>query len=269
MSDPLKKVRTGDPLVVPAQAYNAFIDAARDFQQRTAHIGQTATPGYRSAGIVLVKNESGAARERFDVLGLGDPVILPDVGDTAEQQFKNAVALRGELPDETLHKGKFVILAEPLATGAIGRAYLAGVTVVRLRLENSAQKVEAAEIIDADATALQPAPSGSAAVLWHQEQTGDVWAVVRLGNAAGTHDNPKVLGGSGDTADTEEWDVDGQEEGCDGVQFSPIRLYWSGTSGDPVYQFIRTPTYDSIGRLVHVPAEVRSTAFGTGNCEGA
>jgi len=266
MSDPMKKVKPGDALAIPAEAYNAFIDAARDFQQRTRHIGQQATPGYRSAGIVLVKNESGANRLRFEVLGLGEPIILPDAD---EQQFKNTVAFRGEMPDETLHKGRFVILAEPLATGAIGRAYLAGVTAVRLRLEDSAQKVDAAEIIDADATALQPAPAGSAAVLWHQEQTGDVWAVVRLGNAAGTHDNPKVLGGSGDTADTEEWDVDGQEEGCDGVQFSPIRLYWSGTSGDPVYQFIRTPTYDSIGRLVHVPAEVRSTAFGTGNCEGA
>jgi len=181
MSDPMKKVQAGQPLAIPAEAYNAFIDAARDFQQRTRHVGQQATPGYRSAGIVLVKNESGADRLRFEVLGLGDPIILPDAD---EQQFKNVVAFRGEMPDETLHKGRFVILAEPLADGAIGRAYLAGVTAVRLRLEDSAQKVEAAEIIDADATALQPAPAGSAAVLWHQEQTGDVWAVVRLGNAA-------------------------------------------------------------------------------------
>lgn len=184
MADAMKKVSTGDPLRIPAQAYNAFIDAARDFQQRTAQIGQQATPGYRSAGIVLVKNESGEARQRFDVLGLGEPVILPDAGDAAEQSFKNAVAFRGDLPDETEHKGKFVILAEPLATNAIGRAYLAGVTAVRLRLEDSAQKVKAAEIIDADATALQPSSGGSAAVLWHQEQTGDVWAIVRLGNVA-------------------------------------------------------------------------------------
>ncbi len=30
----LKKVSTGDPLVIPANTYNAFIDAAQDFQQR-------------------------------------------------------------------------------------------------------------------------------------------------------------------------------------------------------------------------------------------
>jgi len=161
MSDPMKKVQSGDPLVIPAQAYNAFVDAAKDFQQRTRHVGQQATPGYRSAGIVLVKNESGEDRDRFDILGLGEPVILPDAGGSSEQTFKNTVALRGEMPDGTLHEGKFAILAEPLAAGAIGRAYLAGVTAARLRLEDSAQEVARAEIIDADATALQPASDGS------------------------------------------------------------------------------------------------------------
>ena len=182
--DHMMKVQSGSPLVIPAQAYNAFIDAAKDFQGRTQHLGQTATPGYRSAGIVLIKNESGDDRQRFNILGLGDPIFLPDAGAAAEQSFKNAVAFRGDLPDETLHKGKFVVLLEPLSAGAIGRAYLVGVTAARLRLEDSAQEVARAEIIDQDAAALQPAADGSAQVLWHQQQTGDVWAVVRLGNAA-------------------------------------------------------------------------------------
>ena len=69
------------------------------------------------------------------------------------------------------------------------------------------------------------------------------------------------------TPDTEQWDVDNQSAGFDGVKFTPFRLYWSGTASDPVYQFIRTPTYDSIGRLVHVSAEVRTIAFVTGPCE--
>ncbi len=188
MSDAMKKVRTGDPLAVPAKAYNAFIDAAKDFHQRTANLGQQATPGYRSAGIVLVKNESGESRARFDVLGLGDPIFLPDGGSVAEQSFKNAVAFRGDMPDQTLHQGRFVVLLEPLAAGAIGRACLAGVTVARLRLEDADQQVIHAEIIDADATALQPAAAGSAAVLWHQDTSGggDVWAIVRLaGDSAG------------------------------------------------------------------------------------
>jgi len=83
----------------------------------------------------------------------------------------------------------------------------------------------------------------------------------------GRHENPKVLGGIDDIADEEEWDVDDQEEGFDGVAYSPYRLYWSGTSGDPVYQFIRTATHDSLGCLVYVSAEMRTVAFGTGDCE--
>ena len=86
MGNYLSKVQSGDPLVVPAQAYNAFIDAAKDFHQRTANLGQQATPGYRSAGIVLVKNESGEDRARFDVLGL-EP---GNDGDIRYQWIQNA-----------------------------------------------------------------------------------------------------------------------------------------------------------------------------------
>jgi hypothetical protein len=35
MSD-LRKVHPGDRLKLPASAYNAFVDAARDFRDRTA-----------------------------------------------------------------------------------------------------------------------------------------------------------------------------------------------------------------------------------------
>ena len=77
MSDSLKKVQTGQPLVIPASAYNAFIDAAIDFRQRTAHIGQGAQPAFQQATIILVRNDSGADRQRFEVLGVDGPVIDP------------------------------------------------------------------------------------------------------------------------------------------------------------------------------------------------
>jgi len=64
---------------------------------------------------VLVKNESGDDRQRFDILGLGDPIFLRDAGAVAEQSFENAVEPRGEMPDETLHTGKFVVLVDPFA----------------------------------------------------------------------------------------------------------------------------------------------------------
>jgi len=259
MGDAMKKVRTGDPLVVPAQAYNAFIDAAKDFHQRTANLGQQATPGYRSSGIVLVKNESGEDRARFDVLGLGDPIFLPDSDAVAEQSFKNAVAFRGDMPDETLHQGKFVILIEPLAAGAIGRAYLAGVTVARLRLEDAAQQVTHAEIIDADATALQPAVGGSASVLWHQEQTGDVWAIVRLGNAAPAGVWVQITSSEANGGQYASWqEVELTDDGSGGLTWSAVADGLNGTDdgalcevngienipADTVVQAFANPAYD-------------------------
>lgn len=259
----MKKVKSGDALVIPAQTFNTFIDAARDFRARQQGSAQTAQQSFRSSGIILVKNASGYDQDRFAVLGIDSPVITPTDN---EDEFKNRPALRGVTPAEASHTGRFIILAEPLADGEIGRAFAHGVCPVKVNVINANHRF--ADVNDGVAGSLKSGLTGAALILWAESGTGEVWAVVRLGvPSIGTHENPKVLGGSGETADTEEWDVDNQETGYDGVEFKALRLYWSGNSGDPVYQFIRTPTYDSIGRLVAVSAEVRSVAFDTGPCE--
>jgi len=77
MTPALQKVRRGDPLVIPAATFNTFIDAARDFQQRQRSARRRVQRERQEAGIVLVRNESGEDRERFDVLGIQGPVITP------------------------------------------------------------------------------------------------------------------------------------------------------------------------------------------------
>ncbi len=263
MVDALKKVQSGDPLVIPAATYNTFIDAAQDYRQRTRRLGRQSTPDHRSADIVLVRNDSGADRDRFDVLGVDSAIVTPTGNLDA---FKDRVALAGVTPLASQHTGRFVVLLEPLAASEIGRACASGVVQVRLNVQDDG--TDYADVADGDATCLTTDPAGSATILWRETGTGTVWAVVRLSSTPqGTHASPKVLAGSGETADTESWDVDNQPAGCDGVQFTPMRLYWSGISGDPVYQFVRTPTYDSLGRLVSVSAEVRTVAFNTGPCQ--
>jgi len=121
MADHMKKVQSGNPLVIPAQAYNAFIDAAVDYRHRTAHIGQKAEPSSRQAGIILVRNDSGSDQNRLAVLGIDTPIIDPASNDS---EFKNRVALSCVTPAADTHEGKFVILAEPIASGKIGRAYV-------------------------------------------------------------------------------------------------------------------------------------------------
>jgi len=73
MSDPLKKVKPGDPLVIPAPTFNTFVDAANDFLGRRHDQFQGSSPAARHNGIVLVRNDSGADRDRFDVLGVSAP----------------------------------------------------------------------------------------------------------------------------------------------------------------------------------------------------
>lgn len=70
MSDPLRKVQPGDPLKISAGTFNTFIDAAQDFQQRQRSQQQRPRSSFTDHGTVLVRNDSGAGRERFDVLGI-------------------------------------------------------------------------------------------------------------------------------------------------------------------------------------------------------
>ena len=75
MADHMQKVRSGNPLVIPAQAYNAFIDAAEDYRRRTSLIGQKAEQSFRQASIVLVRNDSGSNQNRLAALGIDAPII--------------------------------------------------------------------------------------------------------------------------------------------------------------------------------------------------
>jgi hypothetical protein len=177
MSDALKKVQSGQKLQIPAQAYNAFIDAAVDYRRRTAHIGQKAEPTTRQTSIVLVRNDSGSNQNRLAVLGIDAPIIDPATNDN---EFKNRVALSCVTPAVDTHGGKFVILAEPIAAGKIGQAYAAGVCPVQIDVEED-REYTSVDIADGETTSLAASDTGSATILWREGGTGVQWAVVRLG----------------------------------------------------------------------------------------
>ena len=184
----LRKVLPGEPFVAPASTWNAFIDAAQDFKDRTADIGRQPVAGFRSPGIITVKNESGSARRQFDVLGLGKPIFLPSSGSSgggssggADQSFRNMVAFRGLTPKEDVHEDKFVLLIEPLAANAVGKACISGVCQVRVNVTD--EDHEFAEMADGKADMLESGDTGSARILWKEDGTGQKWAVVHLGAA--------------------------------------------------------------------------------------
>ena len=209
MSSALRKVRSGDPLVIPAAAYNAFIDAALDFRQRTAHLGQGAQPSFPQASIVLVRNDSGSNQNRMAVLGVEAPIIDPSAN---EEEFRNRVALSCVAPEEGTHEGRFVVLAEPIANGKIGRAYAAGVCPVKIDVPDEEHEWRYAEIADGITGNLKVSMQGSATILWRAGGTGVQWAVIRLGQPVPMHVFPveltQVGGEQGNEENPASWTYD-------------------------------------------------------------
>jgi len=124
----MKKVSPGQPLRIPAATFNTMIDAAMDFQRRSLNRGSSVVPPDTKNGIILVRNQSGADRNRFDVLGLSTVVVTPTEN---AQEFASRWALNAVLPAAT-HTGKFAVLQEPIKSGAFGTALILGVTPVNV-----------------------------------------------------------------------------------------------------------------------------------------
>ena len=106
------------------------------------------------------RRQSGAL---IDVLGIGDPIILPSAN---QNEFQRQVALKGVLPDFT-SSGRFVLCYDAIPDGDIGRAVIDGVSPGRLRVTPATLGLMCADAIPGDATCLQLQDGGRAQVLWH------------------------------------------------------------------------------------------------------
>ena len=235
MLDPLKKAQAGQQLEIPAEAYNAFVDAARFVRERRHDVAQESTEPLRQSGIIKVRNRSGAARDRFDVLMIDDPVVLPTAN---EQQFKNQVAFEGYEPSEQAHPEapqrpvacqKFVVLLEPLPAEGIGRATVAGVTVARVNVIRESDRF--AQLATGNASSLRSVSTGPAEVIWKEPGLGVKWAVVRLG------ERPRLaifeLAGTWQAAVPPEPDGWMKMTGCRCVFYHAGSLTYAGDAAEP------------------------------------
>jgi hypothetical protein len=192
MGDPFKKVQRGDPLRIPAETFNTFIDAAKDFRNRTQNLARRGQSDVLQSGIILVKNGTANDLERFHVLGIERPIFTP-----AESlfSFHDQIAVLGATPNEDHHLGRFLVLQEPLRAGMIGRAVVSGVTPVRLNVLD--EEHEWADIEEGETDSLKTDTAGSAFILWKEPSGGSGyggygygygyygslrWALVRIGN---------------------------------------------------------------------------------------
>lgn len=192
MGDPFKKVRAGQPLDIPAETFNSFIDAARDFKARQQSRSRTVQPDFQQTGIIPVKNASGNDLDRFDVLGIERPIFTPSDNLLS---FQNQVSVVGVTPNEDEHVGRFIVLLEPLRDGLIGRGCLSGICPVRLNVLD--EEHDWADIEDGETDSLKTDDAGGAFILWKEPSGsgyggygygygyyygGLRWALVRLSN---------------------------------------------------------------------------------------
>lgn len=162
MNGDLRKVRRGDPLRISASAFNAFIDAARYVCDQQNAGAAPSLPAPLRHDVVRIKNESGGLRGRYDALGLAGPVIKPTEHPT---EFDARFTLRGVTPTAQ-HRGRFVVLLEPLRPDAIGRALLVGLTQARVKVVDELHRH--ADIDPESPARLRSCGWGAAEIVWLQ-----------------------------------------------------------------------------------------------------
>jgi len=187
MGDALKKVQVGEKLRIPAQAFNTFVDAAKDYLQRQQSGGAASgSGGGRPASVVLVRNDTGADRGLFEIVVLDAPVYGPD--DNADE-YKFRFAFKARVPTVG-DLGRFAVLLEPIAQGKIGRAMVQGVAPVRLFVNETGGPYADICITEGEECArLETQRRGAAFILWSEtpdgeDGTGEVNAIVRISNVS-------------------------------------------------------------------------------------
>ena len=176
MNKGLTHVKAGDPLEIRAPVWNAMLDAARDRQARGHATERTPGPDFRGVPI-LIKNNSGADRSQYDILGVSGVVFA-----AMDDGFKQRIVLTGVTPATGSHEGKFAVLAEPIGDGDIGSAVVDGTTICQVNITDAAH--EFADIANGDAAKLVSGETGPTQIIWIESGTGTKWAVVRIGNKA-------------------------------------------------------------------------------------
>lgn len=249
MKDALQHVTPGQTLTgFPAGLLNDLIEVARWYRQQRATGGALTRPAFRDRGLVPVRNDTGADRQAYDVVGIGDVWPTPTQNLNG---FKNAVHLHVVNPTTT-HRHRLAVLWEPTKAGCVGMARLCGHTPVRIQLPSSADDwMPSADIVKPplqDVSYLTVLPWGSAQILWREPGTGIKWALVNLGPASGidalrgTLIDPLINGGNAAASVTyngvnvgitvcDDYLADGQSLPVG----TPVRAWWDKSGADKWY----------------------------------
>lgn len=182
MADPFRKVRPGQKLRIPAEAYNAFIDAALAERRRRHSLAADGREWGNGQTVVLVQNQTGGPLEGCQVVGLGAPLWTPAQNETAYIQQPVFAAVAPDVSSYAGHvEGRWAVSLSPLPQGATGPAVVAGVCRAKVRL-NATWHLRA-DAAQGSTDCLESYPGGSAVILDVDRTTAGAvrLATVRIG----------------------------------------------------------------------------------------
>jgi hypothetical protein len=197
----LRYVKSGDSLRIPASDYNAFVDAARDFRNRSAPGTRGRSGASSYDGTVLAYN-SGEPIELFDAVGIEDIATPPRMDCVVEP----CAVVR--VPTEE-DRGRFGVAVTPIPSGDYGRIRLSGETWAKVEPANSESDATYTCDIEPDSSILKPG-AGAGTILWKKSGDDFDLALVRFGGGStppaiyGTLDDDFSAGGSA-TISIHEW----------------------------------------------------------------
>lgn len=172
-----RTVKSGDPLTIPATAWNDLMAMRNAWRQRQLDTGGPgASPEPMPTDIVLIKNTTASVVQQYGVLGIDTTTpIDPSVNLSG---FKEKIILNGVAPASGTHEGKFAITLAPILAGEYGPAVVSGVVICQVDMVAATDKW--AEIKNSTTTELKSAGHGSARILFAQSGTGVKWCIVRM-----------------------------------------------------------------------------------------
>ena len=234
--------------------------------------------------VVLVRNDTGGDRGRFEVVGIdgsvADPFLDDDDGPEVhgETEFLDGRVLSGVCPIWPKHDGKFGVLMDDLEAGKIGPVRISGLTPVRLWFEGGANDrwfrfadiQNVSQLDPASCWQLVALPKGKAMIQspWYDGSSGfkynqvgmvhnedSFWGLVNLGNPeADVTCWGKALYATdpGDEVDVDLWedtDNDGvPDQACSDGRRVTARAVINTPTQVPVYPDFCSVTWDSLLR---------------------
>lgn len=161
---------------IPADSWNAFVDATRKINQLPVRgNGPGMSSGPDEQVQVLVRNDTGADLEsRFPIVRLDQPLVTPV--DTTDEA---GVALRGVQFDGAAPTDgtDFVVMQGPCPDGEMRPAMLMGLTWCLVDVQDAGHAYATAVAGDSDKL---KSSAGGVAIKWKESGTGEKLAIIHM-----------------------------------------------------------------------------------------